>query len=546
MLLCSILGCFFWPNAFENAPGHAFENGRAASEGGKSLFSYCFGGFRRAAVSATGPSNMQRRPGATCWKWGIFQEKFRTMTLRPTPSVRVCIRVAVVRRGRTCPELRGEWVFQVCGLLISMERPKTRDLEKWQNIFVLARPSSFCAFWWRAWISPKTGFWKSTNFRWNRWKRSAKRSRFENPFLHGRVWNRPILEVAATWSRNISPWIGTSFPTHLQEDKMNCFCFSCRFPFFKHRPLSIFFMVAFFLQQLLQLILLLCFILLFLLVVFVFCWCLCFWFCFVIPFSLLTSVFLFFVLFFFAFHVFSSCCLSYPPPVFCPCLMFLSVTRPYLVLMFPFVLCFHFVSRLIFLFCVFFSLFLLFLLFCLFFSPCPRVRLRRTTMERTTISFCLPFGDLCRNVLCANLLCIYFLVDFFLFTEHQFVKYSWNMFWGSKGLFVVASYLLLYRCFGVSCRAVTPSFSPTCLLCRHFGGFVLFCVRVLLFCVLLLLSSFVEVYFLGFAYLPHLGLLLLRCCVVVLVFKFYVLAGCLCVSVSVLSFCGEPCGGACG
>ena len=165
--------------------------GCAASEGGKSLFLQCFGGFRRAAVSATGPSNMQRRPGATCWKWGIFQEKFRTMTLRPTPSVRVCIRVAVVRRGRTCPELRGEWVLGVRGLEISMERPKTRDLEKWQNIFVLARPSSFCAFSWRAWLSPKTGFSKSTIFRWNHWKRSAKRSRCENPFLHGRVWNRP-------------------------------------------------------------------------------------------------------------------------------------------------------------------------------------------------------------------------------------------------------------------------------------------------------------------------------------------------------------------
>ena len=42
--------------------------------------------------------------------------------------------------------------------------PKTRNLEKWQNIFVLARPSSFCAFWWRAWISPKNGFLKIDKF----------------------------------------------------------------------------------------------------------------------------------------------------------------------------------------------------------------------------------------------------------------------------------------------------------------------------------------------------------------------------------------------
>ena len=173
------------------------------------------------------------------------------------------------------------------------------------------------------------------------------------------------------------------------------------------------------------------------------------------------------------------------------------------------------------------------------------MRLRRTTMERTTISFCLPFGDLCENVLCANLLCIYFLVDFFLFTEHVLLDIVGICFEGVRD-----SLLLLF----IGCYIVVlvfgaePSFSPTCLLCQHFWGFVLFCVRVFFFCfwVLLLLSSFVEVYFFGFAYLPHLGLVLLRCCVVVLVFYLYVLAGCLCVSVSVLSFCGEPCGGACG
>ena len=158
ILLCSIMGCFFWPNAFENAPGYAFENGVRSVRGRKSLFLQCFVGSRRAAVTATGPRNTRRRLGATCCKGGFWGGRFRILTCGRAAFFRVCIRVAVVRRGRTCPELRGEWVFQVCGLEISMERPKTRDLEKWQNIFVLARPSSFCAFWWRAWISPKTGF----------------------------------------------------------------------------------------------------------------------------------------------------------------------------------------------------------------------------------------------------------------------------------------------------------------------------------------------------------------------------------------------------
>ena len=52
-----------------------------------------------------------------------------------------------------------------------------------------------------------------------------------------------MLEVAATWSRNISSWIGTSCPTHLQEDKANFLFFA--FSLLEHRSLSIFFMVAF-------------------------------------------------------------------------------------------------------------------------------------------------------------------------------------------------------------------------------------------------------------------------------------------------------------
>ena len=82
---------------------------------------------------------------------------------------------------------------------------------------------------------------------------------------------------------------------------------------------------------------------------------------------------------------FSSCCLSYHFPVF-PFLMFLSVTRPYLLLMFPFVLCFHFLSRLISFFVLCFFLLVPppshLLIFCLSFSPGPRVRLKRNTNEK--------------------------------------------------------------------------------------------------------------------------------------------------------------------
>ena len=258
--------------------------------------------------------------------------------------------------------------------------------------------------------------------------------------------------------------------------------------------------------------------------------------------------FCFFFLFFLRFlhsMFFSSCCLSYPPPVFLSvsCVSFCG--SQFLVLMYFFCPWFSF-SYLVwmFLFCVFFSLFLLFLMFCVFFSPGSRMRLRRTTMERTAISFCLPFGDLCENVLCANLLFIFAFVDFFLFTEHVCVWYTWNMFWGSKGLFVVASYLLLNRCFGVWCRAV---FLSNLSLVPAFLG-----IRsVLCSCFFILGASASFEFCWGLFFLVSLIFLILGCCYFAAVwscwfFWLYVLAGCLCVSVSVLSFCGEPCAGACG
>ena len=72
---------------------------------------------------------------------------------------------------------------------------------------------------------------------------------------------------------------------------------------------------------------------------------------------------------------------------------------------------------------------------------------------------------------------VFFFCGFLLSTEHVFVRYTWNMFWGSKGLFV-ASYLLLYRCFGVWWRAF---FLSNLSLVPAFLGFVLFCVRVFFF-----------------------------------------------------------------
>ena len=157
----------------------------------------------------------------------------------------------------------------------------------------------------------------------------------------------------------------------------------------------------------------------------------------------------------------------------------------------------------------FFSFFLFFLIFCVFFSPGPRVRLKRKINEKNNFSHFVCLSGIFVKMSFAQSNCFFtFLVDFLLFTEHVFVRYSWNMFWGSKGLFV-AAYLLLYRCFGVWWRAF---FLSNLSLVPAFLGFVLFCVRVFFFfggggAA----ASFEFCWGFFLVYLPHLGLLLLRC-----------------------------------
>ena len=103
------------------------------------------------------------------------------------------------------------------------------------------------------------------------------------------------------------------------------------------------------------------------------------------------------------------------------------------------------------------------------------MRLRRTTMERTTISFCLPFGDLCENVLCAKLLFIFSFEDFFCPQNMFLLDILGICFEGVRD-----SLLLLICCYVVVLVfGEEPSFCPTCLLCQHFGDS--FCFVFVLF-----------------------------------------------------------------
>ena len=345
-----------------------------------------------------------------------------------------------------------------------------------------------------------------------------------------------MLEVAATWSRNISS-LNWHFLSHSPSRRQGeLIYFSCLFPYFLHRSLSIFFMVAFVLQQFVQFVLF---------VVFHFC-CFC-WLC---LFSLLVSLLLIchsFLSLDFCLLVFSSCFFSsflrsmfFLPVVCLILLLFLFLLLCFFLWLTPilflcFSLSFVFISYLI---GFFFALCFLLLvpplshLLC-FLLPRPPRALEKDNHGKNNYLILFAFQGSLRKCPLRKIIVYFSFVAFFCPQNMFLLDILGICFSGSKGLFV-ASYLLLYRCFGVWWRAFflsNLSLVPACL------GFVLFCVRSFLFWVLLFLWSFAEVCFLLF-YLPHLGLLFLRCCVVVLVFQLHVLAVCFCVWVLVFSFCG--------
>ena len=319
-----------------------------------------------------------------------------------------------------------------------------------------------------------------------------------------------MLEVAATWSRNISPWVGTSFPTHLQEDKANCFIFLA-FSLLEHRSLLIVFMVAF-CSAITTSIFPFCSVsfLLFLLVVFVFSLVsllliilrhsfLSLDFCLLVFLPVVFSSFLRSMCFFFLLFVLSSSCIfSFSCVSFCDSPLVCSYVS--FCPLFSFRISFECSC-----FVFFVSLFLLFLILCVFFSPGPRVRLKRTTMEKTAISFCLPFGDLCENVLCAKLLFNFSFVDFFCPPNMFLYDILGICFEGVRDplLLLICCYIVVWV-FGEE-----PSLCPTCLLCQYFWDS--FCFVLVLVGVFLIFGCFCFFracwgLFFCFAYLPHLGL----------------------------------------
>ena len=184
------------------------------------------------------------------------------------------------------------------------------------------------------------------------------------------------------------------------------------FSLLEHRSLFIVFMVAFCSAIPTSIFLLFCFSLLFFFFFFlVFVFLLVFLLLILLRHSFLSLDFCLFVFppVFSSFlrSMFFSSCLSYLPPVFS--FSFVSFCgSPYLVLMYLLSFVFFLYLVWMFLLCVFSSL-LLFLIFCVFFSPGPRVRLKRITMEKQLSHFVCLSGIFAKMSFAQNY-CLFFIL----------------------------------------------------------------------------------------------------------------------------------------
>ena len=110
------------------------------------------------------------------------------MTLPPTPSVETSLGFTLVRRGRTCPELRGEWVFRVGGPKKINEKAQNQGPQKMAQIYLSWRaPPHFVRFFGAPGFRQKRVFEIRRIFAETTANVVPKWSGLENPFLHARV-----------------------------------------------------------------------------------------------------------------------------------------------------------------------------------------------------------------------------------------------------------------------------------------------------------------------------------------------------------------------
>ena len=173
------MGCFFAIYAFDNATVYAFNNGVRWVRGLKSLFLQCFGGEPRTSYSR-GCAKYRAWSWGTMPKMRLFKAHFALYIWHLLLGWIGCeagFFFAMCKNAQNCGK-NGFFTLSVSNL---QHEGQIGVSEKKAKIYFWCRTHHhFCVFRCRASFLQKTVFPKSTKFRWNHWKRSAKLARPQN------------------------------------------------------------------------------------------------------------------------------------------------------------------------------------------------------------------------------------------------------------------------------------------------------------------------------------------------------------------------------
>ena len=223
------MGCFFSFYAFNNATVYAFNNGVRWVRALKCLFLQCFGGGNPGPVILVGAQNIGRDLGAPCRKWGCSKHIFALYIWHVLLGWIGCetgFFFAMCKNAQNCGE-NGFFTLSVSNL---QHEGQNRGFGKKAKIYFWRRAHHhFCVFWCRASFWQKTVFPKSTKFRWNHWKRSAKLARPQNAILapEGPKW---AILVRVTNGPDISVAVFAALADTSSRRQGQLFDISCFFP----------------------------------------------------------------------------------------------------------------------------------------------------------------------------------------------------------------------------------------------------------------------------------------------------------------------------
>ena len=142
------------------------------------FYSVSRGGGGTGPIILGGCAKYRAWSWAPCRKWGCSKHIFALYIWHLLLGSRGCEAVFFLRCAQM-PRIAGKKRgFYMVGLKFATWRSKSGFRKKGQNLFLVPHPSSFLCFSVsRLVFATKMVFPKSTKFRWNHWKRSAKLAR---------------------------------------------------------------------------------------------------------------------------------------------------------------------------------------------------------------------------------------------------------------------------------------------------------------------------------------------------------------------------------